>query len=138
MGFHVKLAPEFADMLVFQLPLSGQWARYRVLVFGLKSALFLFCGTMSQLRKVMLQAGEGASAFVYVDDWLLGTLSYEGTRLAMQQFEAELRRFGFVHAPHKTRGPAQQIEYSGHVLDFDRTRAGGSKNVTMHQTGAAH
>jgi len=38
--FHVKIAPEFADMFGFKLPLSGEWARYRVLVFGLKCSPF--------------------------------------------------------------------------------------------------
>ncbi len=42
--FHVKVAPEFADMLGFRMPLSGEWARYRVIVFGGKSSPFIFCG----------------------------------------------------------------------------------------------
>jgi len=43
--FHVKVAPAFADMLGFRMPLSGEWARYRVIVFGGKSSPFIFCGT---------------------------------------------------------------------------------------------
>ena len=32
--FHVKIAPEFADLVGFRMPVSGEGARYRVLVFG--------------------------------------------------------------------------------------------------------
>jgi len=77
---------------------------------------------MNELRKVLVRLGIVASAFVYVDDWLLGTMSYDSTLLAMQRFEETLELLGFVNATHKQRGPAQQIEFSGHVLDFERAR----------------
>lgn len=40
----------------------------------------------------------------------------------MQRFEHVLDESGFVHAPAKRRGPAQEIEFSGHNLDFARAR----------------
>ncbi len=40
----------------------------------------------------------------------------------MHRFEHVLRECGFINAPAKRRGPAQEIESSGQLLDFVRAR----------------
>ena len=85
-----------ADMLGFRMPLSGEWARYRVIVFGGKSSPFIFCGTQSELREMATNLGVHADKFVYVDDWLLVTPECARTQANMDRFEEVLRECGFV------------------------------------------
>jgi hypothetical protein len=120
--FHIKVAPQFADLLGFRMPLSGGWARYRVLVFGMKCSPFFFCGTMAELLRIVGAHGVQATKLVYVDDWIMIDSSAQAVKTSMDRFTELLGTMSFRLAHHKTAGPVQQIEYSGHVLDFANAR----------------
>jgi hypothetical protein len=120
--FHIRVAPEFADLFGFQLPLSKRWGRYRVLVFGSRCSPFFFSGLMVEVHRMLCALRQSFTSVVYVDDWLPLGPSFEAVQGDRTFFKTNMGAMGFRLAEHKEASPEQQTEHQGHICDFANAR----------------
>lgn len=121
--FHIPLKSSEVDLLGFQHPINGRWARFRFLPFGLRSAPFIFC-TFSGAVVCWVRRRVGGSHTVYVDDWHISAPSEEALHTTYLQVVKLCELLGLRIKHAKTKGPSMVITFLGLEID--------TKNCTLN------
>ena len=99
-------------------PATGQLLRCTSLPFGYARSPEHFCRVTEAVAQLFRRrvAGMGIHIFVFVDDFLICGDDRALTAHGMRVFRSLLDELGLPFAPHKTRGPAQVMEFLGFLL----------------------
>jgi len=102
--FHIPIKPQFVDYLCIQFPVSGKYARFRVLPFGIKCAPAIFQHLMLEILRMFKEAWKrehGDDASAYIDDLGVFSMSKERAQEGFELLIRMLTEMGFIVHPTK-------------------------------------
>ena len=114
---HVEIDKHFRKFLGFSW--GGKWFVFNVLLFGLKTAPYLFTKILRPLVKKW--RGDGLKFVLYLDDGICLAGSQVEGKAAALKMQKELYELGWVTAEKKcVWEPTKEISWLGVDIDFER------------------